>query len=177
MLVAGDLKKPISKTKIRDFLNELLPSYPHPISKYNIEEALHYFGRHGSKSKEIFWSDVRRTIRERQGQSKLGEEFFVGNFLNPKSRFLLRWILWMKIVATYLFLVVPARIAFLPWSSMTDFPGLCPDLLADFFTVVNVLVLANTSFLSSTSQWVTNRTKILRNIDVGFILSAVPLDW
>ena len=177
MLVSGDLRRPISKSKIRDFLNELLPSYPYSISKYNVEEALKLFGRHGSKSKEIFWSDIRKTIRERQGQSKVEEDVFIGKFLNPKSRIFILWINWMKVVATYLFLVVPARIAFLPWDSLIDFPGLCPDLLADFFTVMNVLILANTSFFSSTSKWATDRTKILRNIDVGFILSAVPLDW
>ena len=177
VLVAGDLKKPIPFIKIRDFLEELFPSFQYPISNYNIKETLDVFGRHGSKSREIFWADIRKTIREHQGNGNIGERLLIGTVINPKSIVFRKWISLMKFVAIYHFLVVPIRIAFLPWSSMTDFRALCSDLVADFVTVMHVIVLANTAVLSTTSKWMTDRKSLLRNVESGFILSAVPFDW
>jgi hypothetical protein len=175
--VAGDLKQPIPLSKLRDFLDALFPSFPYPISNYNLEETLNVFGRHGAKSKEIFWVDVKKAIREKQGTAMNEDSIFFGNVLNPKSQLLQKWTQFMKCVAVYHFLIVPIRIMFLPWNSMIDFRALCSDLIADTFVVLHVVVQANTSYLSSTSTWVTNRSKLLRNVDAGFIIAAIPLDW
>ncbi len=178
LLVAGDLKKPIPLSKLRDFLDALFPSFPYPISNYNLEETLNIFGRHGAKSKEIFWVDVRKAIRDKHGNSTNENSIFFGKVLNPKSSLMQKWTLFMKLVATYHFLIVPIRIMFLPWNSMIDFRALCSDLIADVFAALHVLVQANTSYLSpSTSTWVTDRQKLLRNVDSGCIIAAIPLDW
>ncbi len=172
------MKKPIPVSKLRDFLNALFPLYPYSISDYNIEEALNIFGRHGAKSKEIFWVDVRKAIRDKHGNITKKESIFLGKVLNPKSLVMQKWTLFMIVVAIYHFLVVPVRIMFLPWSSMTDFRALCSDLVADILTFSHVLVQANTSYMSSTtSAWVTERSKLMRNVDAGLIVAAIPLDW
>jgi len=178
LLVAGDLKKPIPLSKLRDFLDALFPSFPYPISNYNLEETLNIFGRHGAKSKEIFWVDVRKALRDKQGNTSNEDSIFFGKVLNPKSPLMQKWTLFIKFVAIYHFLIVPIRIMFLPWNSMIDVRALYSDLVADVFAVLHVLVQANTSYLSSsTSTWVTDRSKLMRNVDSGFIIAAIPLDW
>jgi hypothetical protein len=177
IFVAGDLRKPIQREKIGEFLQELFPSFQYPISNYNVKETLDIFGRHGSKSREIFWSDIRKTVREHQGNGNTEKGLFIGMVINPRSSIFQKWIALLQLVAIYHFVVVPIRITFLPWSSMIDYRALCSDLVADFFTAVNVIVLANTAVLSSASTWITDRKTLLRNINVGFIVSAIPLDW
>ena len=135
------------------------------------------FGRHGAKSKEIFWVDVRKAIRDKQGNITNETSIFLGNVLNPKSLLIKKWKIFMKFVAMYHFLMVPVRIMFLPWSSMIDSRALCSDLVADVFGVMHLFIQANTSYLSSSSTWVTNRSKLLRNVKIGFIIAAIPLDW
>ena len=177
MLVAGDLKKPIPLSKLKDFLHALFPSFPYPISSYNLEETLNLFGRHGAKSKEIFWVDVRKTIRDKQGNFSSESSIFFGKVLNPKSQLMKKWKYFMKFVAMYHFLIVPIRVMFLPWNSMIDSRALFSDLVADVFVVMHLLIQANTSYLSTSSTWVTVRSKLLRNVNIGFIIAAIPLDW
>ncbi len=135
------------------------------------------FGRNGAKSKEIFWVDVKKAIRDKQGNTTSESSIFNGNVLNPKSLFMKKWKIFMKSVAMYHFLVVPVRIMFLPWSSMTDYRALSSDLTADVFVVLHLFIQANTSYLSSSSTWVTDRSDLLRNVHLGFIFAAVPFDW
>jgi hypothetical protein len=177
ILVAGDLKRPVPQSKIKEFLEALFPSFSYPISSYNVEEALELFGRYGSRSHEIFWSDVRKTIRERQGQSVMGEAFLIKSVLNPNASPVKRWAKLMEAVAVYHFVVVPIRIAFLPWDSMIETRALATDLAADMLTILNLVVAVNTAVLSSSSTWTTKRREILRTVDLGFITAAIPGDW
>ena len=176
-MIAGDLKAPIQADKVPEFLQILFPSYPYRFSSYNVKELFELFGRNGAKSKELFWADIRKGLREQKAATLQGEPLVIQSALNPKSWFIKYWTNFMKIVAIYHFLIVPVRIMFIPWSSMTDFRALSTDLIADTFTVGNVVVLMNTAHLSSRATWVTKRLKLLRRIDIGYVIAAIPLDW
>ena len=176
-MVAGDLKVPIQADKVPDFLQILFPSFPYRFSTYNVKEVFELFGRNGVKSKDLFWADIRKGLREQKTATLQGEPLIIESALNPKSWFTKYWANLMKFVATYHFLIVPVRIMFIPWKSMVDYRALCTDLIADAFTVANVVVLMNTAHLSSRATWVTKRLKILRRMDIGYVIAAVPLDW
>jgi hypothetical protein len=176
-MIAGDLKAPINADKVPEFLQILFPSYQYRFSSYNVKELFDLFGRNGAKSKELFWADIRKGLREQKAAILQGEPMFIQSALNPKSWFAKTWTTVMKFVAVYHFLIVPVRITFLPWSSMLDFRALSTDLVVDTFTVLNVVVLTNTAYMSSRATWVTKRLKLLRRIDVGYIFAAIPLDW
>jgi hypothetical protein len=158
-------------------LQNLFPSYPYRISTYNITELFELFGRNGAKSKELFWADIRKGLREQKSATLQGEPLLIQSALNPKSSFIWQWTYFMKGVAIYHFFMVPIRITFIPWKSMIDFRALSTDLVADTFTILNVLVLMNTAHLSSRATWITKRLKLLRRIDIGYVIAAIPLDW
>ena len=148
-----------------------------PSSLSDVKEVFELFGRIGVKSKDLFWADIRKGLREQITATLQGEPLIIESALNPKSWFTKYWANLMKFVATYHFLIVPVRIMFIPWKSMVDYRALCTDLIADAFTVANVVVLMNTAHLSSRATWVTKRLKILRRMDIGYVIAAVPLDW
>ena len=176
-LIAGDLKKPIAKAKIPEFLELLFPSYPYKISPYNVQETLEVFGRQGNKSQELFWADIRKGLREKKGTGSKTNSFLIRSAINPNSKFMVRWKMFITLVAVYHFLFVPIRITFLPWTTMTDPTALSTDLIADFITVLNFIILANTAYMSSRATWVTKRSKLIHKVHFGYALAALPLDW
>lgn len=147
------------------------------MSSYNVKEFLDIFGRNGDRSKELAWSDVRKALREQKSIVVAESDILVRSALNPESWVVLGWQNILKIVAVYHFVAVPVRISFLPWSTMLDIRALSTDLLADILTAVNVLVRGNTAYKSSRAVWVTDRKKLLKKIEIGYIVAAVPLDW
>ncbi len=177
-LVAGDLKKPIAANKIPVLLENLFPSFPYRISRFNVYETLEIFGRNGRLSKQIVWADIRKALRENRGlQSRRNQAVFFKNALNPDSWLLKVWNHFLMLVGLYHFIVVPIRISFLPWLSMTDSRALATDLTADIFTWINVVVKGNTAYRSSRAVWITKRYKLFRKIEIYHILAAIPLDW
>ena len=176
-IVAEDLKKPIAKDRIPEFLEILFPSYPYKISPYNVQETLEVFGRQGNKSQELFWADIRKGLRERKGSGSKTTSVLIGSAINPNSKFMIRWKWFITLVAVYHFLFVPIRITFLPWTTMTDQTALCTDLTADLFTVLNFIILANTAYFNSRATWVTKRSKLIHKVHFGYALAALPLDW
>ena len=149
MIVTGDLKKPITSKQIPEFLENLFPSFPYRFSSYNIEETLQAFGRDGSKSKLLFWSDIRKGLREhKRGHGNFSSQILIKSVLNPDSSIVRNWHSFMVLVAIYHFVVVPVRISFLPWNSMLDPRALYTDLVADLLTVINLLVHINTAYLN-----------------------------
>jgi hypothetical protein len=178
LIVAGDLKKPISLKQIPEFLGNLFPSFPYQFSAYNIKETMGIFGREGSKTKLLFWADIRKGLREhRKGTGNISSQFFIKSALNPESFLVIRWQTLLIFVAFYHFVAVPIRIGFVPWSGMLDSRALFTDLVADILTVLNLFLCCNTAYRNSKSSWVTNRYKIIRRIDFQIFLAAVPLDW
>jgi hypothetical protein len=178
MLVAGDLKKPIPSKKIPELLENLFPAFPYRFSSYNVQEVLQVFGRDGTRSKYLFWSDIRKGLREnKKGQGNLSRSIFIKSAFHPESLALRWWGSFMVFVAVYHFIVVPVRITFLPWASMLDIRALGTDLIADSLTVLNLMVHANTAYLGSRATWVTDRYKIVRRLDFAHAVAAVPLDW
>jgi hypothetical protein len=178
LIVSGDLKKPISLKQIPEFLDNLLPSFPFRFSGYNVKETMSTFGREGAKTKLLFWSDIRKGLREhKKGKDNISNRYFIKSALNPESFFVKQWAYLLIFVALYHLIVVPIRIGFLPWSSMLDSRALYTDLVADVLTALNLVMCCNTAYLNSKSAWVTNRYKIIRRIDFRVSLSAVPIDW
>jgi hypothetical protein len=176
-MIAGDLKVPMPADKVQEFLQLMFPSFPYRFSSYNVKEVFEIFGRNGAKSKELFWADIRKVLREQKAAILQEESIFINSALNPKSFIAKEWTRVMKFVAIYHFIVVPVRITFLPWNSMLDIHALSTDLIMDILTVLNVVVLTNTAYMSSRATWVTKRLKLLRRIDIGYIISAIPFDW
>jgi hypothetical protein len=177
-MVAGDLKKPITANKIPIFLENLFPSFPYRISRFNVYETLEIFGRTGVRAKQIAWADIRKALRENRGiQSRRYQAIFFNTALNPDSWLLKLWNHFLMLVALYHFIVVPIRVSFLPWASMTDSRALATDLIADIFTWINVLVKGNTAHRSSRAVWITERYKLFRKIDIYHVSAALPLDW
>ena len=178
MLVAGDLKKPLLRRQITPFLENLFPSHPYQFSSYNVNEFMKAFGREGTKTKALLWSDIRKVLREhKRGDSKFMDSIFIKTALSPDAAVVKLWRQMMDFVAIYHFVVVPVRICFAPWTSMLDYRLLCTDLVADILTIFNFFVLANTAYLNSRAAWVTNRYKIFRKVDLHASISATPLDW
>ena len=176
-LVAGDLKKPVTKARIPEFLELLLPSYPHKISPYNVQETLEIFGRQGNKSQELLWADVRKVLREKKGGTSKKHSVMIRTALNPNSVLMSRWGTFIKLIAVYHFILVPIRICFQPWSSMTNPIALSTDLIADIITVVNFIIRANTAYMSSRATWITKRSKLIHKVHFCYFLAALPLDW
>lgn len=177
--MSGDLKKPIPRKNIPLFLENLFPSFPYRISSYNVKEILDVFGRNGTESDHIFWSDFRKIIRERRS----GIANFHSDAVFIKSTFyheswLMRLIRkFMVVVAVYYFIAVPVRIAFDPWHSMVNINALCTDLVFDACTILNLVILLNTSYTNSKAALVTNRFKIFRRLNYNYIIAAIPFDW
>ena len=176
-LVAGTLKNAIREEKISDFIQILFPTYPHRISSHNIKEFLELFGRNGSRSKEVVWADIRKALRERKASIVTYDTIFIETAFNPNSWIWRKWAALMRVLALYYFIMVPIRIAFVPWGSMLDVSALATDLFADILCLVNVLIVGNTAYLSSRSAWITKRRKIFRRMHLGYIVSSIPLDW
>jgi hypothetical protein len=176
--VSGDLKKPITQKQIPEFLENLFPAFPYRFSPYNVKETFRAFGREGVKSRLIFWSDIRKALREnKRGTANLSSRTFIKSALNPESSVVKRWNTLVVLVAIYHFVVVPVRISFVPWRSMLDVRALYTDLIADILTFLNLLVQINTAYLNSRASWVTDRYKISRRVDFRVSLSTIPLDW
>jgi hypothetical protein len=151
--------------------------YQYRISSYNVQEFLDTFGRNGVKSKEVTWSDIRKGLREQKSIAGLGSTALIGTALNPESWIAACWRKILHFIAIYHFIAVPIRISFQPWDSMLDLCALATDLSADILTASNIFVQCNTAYKSSRSVWVTSRKKLFRKIDMGYIISAIPLDW
>jgi hypothetical protein len=178
LIVSGDLKKPIAVKQVPEFLENLLPSFPYRFSAYNVKETMGAFGREGSKSKHLFWADIRKGLREhRKGKGRLSSQFFIKSALHPESMLLKQWDTIVIFVALYHFIAVPIRIGFVPWNSMLDSRALYTDLAADVLTVLNLVLCCNTAYNNSKSSWVTKRYKIVRRIDFRVSLAAIPIDW
>ncbi len=179
LLVSGDLKKPIPRKNIPLFLENLFPSFPYRISSYNVKEILDIFGRNGTESEHIFWSDFRKIIRERKNGTANyhSDAIFIRSAFNPESWLYKLFKNITALVALYYFLAVPVRIAFDPWHSMIDLNALCTDLVFDICTALNLVILLNTSYTNSRAAIVTNRFKILRRVNYNYVIAAIPFDW
>ena len=176
-LVAKNLKNTLDEDGVKELIAVLFPSYSHRISTTNVDEFFELFGRNGIKSRECSWADIRKSLREKNKVHLSSDSILIRSALNPNSWFICRWIGLTKCIALYYFIAVPARISFVPWRTMLEVGALATDLVADILTATNIIIVGNTAYLSSRSSWVTERVKIFRRIDIGYILSALPLDW
>jgi hypothetical protein len=176
-LIAGNLKTPMPVTKLAEFIQVLCPQYPYRVSSYNVKEFLDVFGRNRDRSKDLAWSDIRKTLREQKSVMVTENEIFVCSALNPDSWVATSWQQVLKAAAIYHFIAVPIRISFLPWNTMLDTRALSTDLIADTITAVNILVCGNTAYKNSRAVWVTNGKKLLKKIEIGYIVAAIPFDW
>ena len=176
--VCGDLKKPMRIKQITCFLESLFPSFPYRFSSYNIAEVLQNFGRDGLKSKILFWSDIRKGLKEhKREQTYFSRLVFVNFTLNPEATALKTWQKLQVVIGLYYFLVIPIRISFDLWESMLDIRALCSDLAMDVWTIINFIIHANTAYMGSKATWVIDRSKILRRVNPCIAIPAIPFDW
>ena len=137
------------------------------------------FGRNGSDSQHIFWSDFRKIIRERRSGTAnyRSDAIFIKSALNPESWAMKIFRKVIMVVSLYYFILVPVRIAFDPWGSMVNINALCTDLVFDALTALNLIVVLNTCYTNSRAAIVTDRMKILRRVNYNYVVAAIPMDW
>ena len=137
------------------------------------------FGRNGTDSTHVFWSDFRKIIRDRKSgiTNYHSDDLFIKSALNPESRPMKAFRRIASVAALYYFIMIPVRIAFDPWGNMLDIHALCTDLIFDSFTFLNLVVLLNTCYINSKAAVITDRMKILRRLDYNYLIAAIPLDW
>ncbi len=175
--MAGNLKTTLDEDGVTELITVLFPLHPHRISSKNVNEFFELFGRNGIKSRECCWADIRKSLREQNKIHLTTNTILIHSALNPNSWLISGWVALTKLVALYYFIAVPARIAFVPWITMLEVGALATDLVADILNATNIIMMGNTAYMNSRSAWVTKRLKIFRRIDIGYVLSALPLDW
>jgi hypothetical protein len=161
------------------FLENLFPSFPYQISLFNVREVLDVFGRNGSDSQHIFWSDFRKIIRERRSGTLnyRSDAIFIKSAFNPESWAMKIFRKITIVVSLYYFIMVPVRISFDPWGSMVNINALCTELVFDALTVLNLIVVLNTCYTNSRAAIVTDRMKIFRRVNYNYVVAALPMDW
>ncbi len=116
-------------------------------------------------------------LREQKSQLAINDYILIGTVLNPTSWLVSYWLILLKAVALYHFVMVPVRISFVPWKKMLDSQALGTDLIADIITILNLPILGNTAYMGSKATWITDKAKIFRRINIGYMIAAVPVDW
>ena len=175
--VTGDIGVPLPSSKIKVFLEQLFPDFQYPISRHNCQEFMNEFGRDGIKSKFITFADIRKMFLERSKELRAEGSNLIHSTFNPNSDLYQKWLNVVKLVAVLQYIVVPIRLCFSPWNIMTDWRALSIDLPLDILTGVHVLVLSNTAYQNSRAQWVVNRVKLIRRINLQVLMASIPVDW
>ena len=106
------------------------------------------------------------------------EQLMIGSCLSPLSLPHRTWSRMVCVVCLYLWLAVPVRLAFLPYTTFTDRGALVTDAPADVLLVLHVVVLLNTAVKAEgRSGWISDRFKIFQQTDFIVLFAAIPLDW
>ena len=174
--VTGDLGEPLTASKINLFLERLFPDFSYHVSVYNCREFLQTFGREGVKSKQITFADIRKVLIECSKETH-HDGLFINGALNRNSEIYAYWLNVVSVVACLEFILVPVRLCFVPWTSMLDIRALALDVTLDFLVLIHVVVLANTAYRNTRGQWATTRLKMLRRINIFYLVAAIPSDW
>jgi hypothetical protein len=104
-------------------------------------------------------------------------DIMVGTALNPHHWMLKVWDRVVRVTALYHVIMVPIRIGFEPFPSMTSKMALSTDLVADFIIFSYWTLSLNMAYKSSKMQWVTSRFRIFKNTDWILMLACLPFEW
>jgi len=175
----GDLKVPIKADNLPKFIEHLLPDYTYRVSARNVKEIINAFGRDNQKGRDqIFWSGIRKGLEDyKKRQADNETDIFIGSALNSASKVYRYWVKFMGFLSIYHFIMVPARISFLPWDTYTDPSSLAVDVPADILTAVHAVVVLNTAYKTRSGRWITDRIRISSKASWLVLLAALPLDW
>eukprot|EP00960_Hanusia_phi_P033537 750499-Hanusia_phi.AAC.11 len=174
--IMGNLSDPIPNHKIKRFLSRVYSDRKSKITEYNCEEFRDFFDRETVVEDKLTWGELSKVVREKRSAMERSA-IFMGSALNPYSSFMSSWKVLMRYVSYFEFVLDPIRIGFLPWSSITSSPELCSRLIPDALLYLHVLIETNTAYKNSKSVWITDRSKILRKIDLVIVAAVFPLDW
>jgi len=184
LVVQGNVTDPLPRDKIPKFITTLLHMTDEEVQPWMVYEFLLLFGKHGLHTKRISWAWFRKITTERINSVSAKSEpiFMPGSYVfNPASRLLHGWFNVVRLIAAYHFIMVPVRLVYQPFNSLSDPMLLCSDLVVDALTILHVLTSFNTAYLNKKSRWVTTRSKIARKyLASAFyvdIVSAFPVDW
>lgn len=179
--VAGSRNESLQGEKIRKYLTHVMVEHPYAISLDNCHEFCKLFDKKFDKTTKIAYQEIVKLVspRERNKNSITSNSTrpIIGSTINPDFILMRAFIFVMRLVALYHFVMVPVRIAFMPFTSFTSQEALRMDLPADLVVVLHWIVSINTAYKSEVGTWISSRAKILRESDLLLLLAVLPLDW
>jgi len=175
--VTGSLSEPLTAYNINQFLTFVLTDHDHAITTFNCKEFCDIFKKKLDAQVRINFSDLAIVLRD--VHVELDASFLmIGSALSPQSSVHHVWTMLIRAVCLYHWLLVPIRVAFLPYPTFTDKTALSTDLPTDILVALHVIVSLNTAYRAQgRSSWVTTRFQIFRESDFLLHLGALPLDW
>lgn len=121
--------------------------------------------------------DIQRILDDRQRGSALNaKSLFIhskSHAFNPLSTPIRLWYTLMQMCGIYLFISVPARIAFNPFLVMTHWFNLSVDVTIDSLLILNIMITFNVAYVNKQSRWVSNHTKIIKH----YLSGDLPMDF
>ncbi len=175
--VAGELTGYLMGDAIRKYLTYTLVHHPYPISLANCREFCTLFGKPFDQSTKLLYPEIVKLLRDKKIQSQDQDGLFVGSALNPGSLQMQVWIFLMRLVALYHMLMVPIRIAFMPYPHFTSLHALVSDGPMDVALGLHSLISLNTAFRDAKSSWITDRIRVFRETDFLCLFASIPCDW
>ena len=172
----GALAVPLTGLAIKQYLTYLLVEHHHQVDIYSCREFCRFFKRKLDGETSIAYRDIVKIVKERNSGVN-NKDMFIGHTFNRYHWLIATWHNLVKIVSLYHFIMVPYRIGFQPWPEFTTRAALCMDLPADIIIFSHVIVLLNTGYQNSKSQWVTSRYRIFKNLDWVVVFAVLPFDW
>lgn len=174
--VVRDTENPLPRDKVPLLLGRVFLDFP-SITKRHAQAFLVGLGK-DKDTKVLYWHEVHKVLCDkRMGINQVYHGPMIGTALNPTWSLLQRWRAVLRLCAVYYLVMVPARIALLPWDNFMDPGALCSDLVVDVLVTVDLIIRLNTAHRSSKATWTTRRWKILRKVPVAAIIAGLPIDW
>lgn len=181
--ITGSTKENLTIDMVPHFIGMLVTDADFDLTREHVVEFLEVFTSN-DVTDEVQWADIRRVLRDTEGKSSMQEHsaFMPGGYIfNPQSLLFRRWYSVMRCVALYHFCMVPVRLTYRPFASMSDPVLLSTELVMDVFVICYVMIHFNTAYTNKKSRWVTNRYKIakayLASAFIFDLLAAFPFDW
>eukprot|EP00961_Rhodomonas_salina_P043883 589379-Rhodomonas_salina.3 len=163
--------------KIPTMLGRVFLDFGHEITMKHAQDFLAELGKDRTCA-VLHWHEVYKVLRDhRMGTNKIPHGPFIGSAFNPLWPMLHKWRAFVYLCAIYYLIMVPARIAFLPFDTPVAQGALASDLLVDVIVTLDLLIRLNTAHRTHKATWSTNRLKILRKVPIPAIIAGLPIDW
>jgi len=112
MLCTGSLNEAMRGDQIRRYLKHTLVQYSHAISIGNCREFCFLFDKKFDRTTRITYQEIVKLMSQRERYSNLlmdHSKLFIGSAINPNFVLIPLFILLMRMVSLYHFVVVPGK--------------------------------------------------------------------